>query len=92
METPVKVKVVFRKDNEGTVFALFPYEAADDEGHCTCFQHVGQHSAADYDGCIGESVPAKPEEYAPLKRELEGRGYEITVISRRSRAIIPRQN
>ncbi len=90
--TAEKVKVVFRKDRDGTVFALFPYEAADDQGHCTCFQHVGQHSAADYAGCIATSVPATTKEYAPLKRELEGRGYEVTVIRRRSKAIIPHRN
>lgn len=74
---------IFRIDREGNVYALFPELPADNYGRfCTCFQHIGQHSAADYHGCIANSRPAKPEEYADLKAELEQRGYELAIRKR----------
>lgn len=74
------VKAVFRKDKEGVVFAMFPHEAADNSGHCTSYDRVGGHSAADYNGCMRASKPAKPEEYAPILGELESRGYTVQVV------------
>ncbi len=72
--------VIFRVDREGTVFALFPELPADNYGtYCTCFQHVGQHCAADYFGCVAESRPATPAEYADLEAELRQRGYDLEV-------------
>lgn len=44
----------------------------------TCYSHVGQHSGCHID-YIKESRPATPDEYADLKRELEGQGYELRV-------------
>jgi hypothetical protein len=75
------VKVVFRKDLDGTVFALFP-EIEGARGMCTSYEHVGQHSSADYFGCIARSRPALPKEYAALKRELESIGYKLDVRRR----------
>lgn len=75
--------VVFRMDKEGIVFALFPELPADICGvYCTCFQHIGQHCAADYHGCIQASRPAKPAEYADLFDELERRGYILAIHQR----------
>jgi hypothetical protein len=75
--------VIFRRDCEGIVFALFPELPADYKGrYCTCFQHIGQHCAADYHGCIAQSDPAKPVEYAELLRELEQRGHNLTIRKR----------
>ena len=71
--TIVKTIVIFRKDNAGC-FALFPELPADNQGYfCTCFQHIGQHCSADYRGCMAQSDPAKPAEYADLQQELEQR-------------------
>lgn len=76
-------KVVFRwwkvsKD----VIALFPEIV--DHYLCESYEHVGQHSLADYDGIIAESRPATPEEYAYLKEELELHyGYNFKVMQRR---------
>ena len=51
--------VIFRRDRDGSVFALFPELPADESGRCcTAYQHVGQHCAADYHGCIANSDPA----------------------------------
>ena len=75
--------VVFRMDREGVVFALFPDLPADNHGfYCTCYQHVGQHCAADYYGCIANSRPTTPTDYADLLAELTQRGYEMTIRQR----------
>jgi hypothetical protein len=75
--------VVFRMDKEGIVFALFPELPADNHGtYCTAYQHVGQHCAADYYGCVARSRSAKPDEYADLLIELERRGYHVDVRRR----------
>lgn len=81
------VPVVFRKDRTGDIFALFPTECEDYTGrYCGCYQHVGQHCSADYFGCIQDSRPATPAEYADLKTELERIGYTLRVIRRASPA------
>ena len=84
----MKTEVIFRKeksgDYKGTIYALFPYEVETYRGDVLYYQHIGQHSAADYFHCIRTSVPAKPGEYADLKRELEGIGYDLKIIKRRN--------
>lgn len=81
METTV---VVFRRWREkgGTVFALFPLDV-EGPGLVSSFEHVGQHSAANYAGCIARSRPVTPAEYADLKRELESKPYEYCLDVRR---------
>lgn len=78
-------KVIFRKYRKGgDILALFPEVPADNRGHyCQSYEHVGQHGAADYYGCIHKlTVPAKPVEYADLMAELEHRGYCLLVVKR----------
>ena len=59
--------VIFRMDKEGIVFALMPELPADNYGtYCTAYQHIGQHCAADYHGCVAKSRSASPDEYADL--------------------------
>jgi hypothetical protein len=78
-----EIIVVFRRDRDGSVFALFPELPADESGRCcTAYQHVGQHCAADYHGCIANSDPASRAEYADLFNELERRGYHLSVRRR----------
>lgn len=77
--------VVFRVwRDSGSVLALFP---TIDEGHfyfhCASYEHVGQHGVADYAYCIQRTRPAKPAEYAALKRELTQRGYNLRVYARK---------
>jgi hypothetical protein len=80
METTI---VIFRRDKEGIIFALMPELPADNQGiYCTCYQHIGQHCAADYHGCLAHSRPARPQEYADLLVELEKRGYHVIVKQR----------
>jgi hypothetical protein len=81
------VKVVFRVDDRGEVFALLPEIPADVGGrYCACYQHVGQHSGADYQGCIRTSRPAKPAECRQLAAEMRQRGYKIRARRRASPA------
>ena len=83
METTESTVVIFRTDRDGNVFALFPELPADNHGvYSTCFQHVGQHSAADYYGCIATSRPATPAECADLAAELRQRGYGLEIRKR----------
>ncbi len=89
METAV---VIFRMDRTGVIFALFPELPADYQGlYCTCYQHVGQHCAADYFGCIADSRPAHPTEYDSLFAELTQRGYDMTIRLRASSAMHDRR-
>lgn len=73
----MKTKVIFRKWPNGNIIALFPEEV---ENHkitlCNSYEHVGQHGLADPSYIISVTYPAKPEEYADLKKELENYGPE----------------
>lgn len=64
------------------VIALFP-EIKEGSGLCLSYEHFGQHGAADYLTVISRTRPARPCEYAALKAELEGRGYNLEVRKRR---------
>ena len=67
----------------GEVIALFPYEIADKHGNIVSYMHIGQHGVSS-PLLIADTVPAKPEEYADLKKELESIGYVLDVKARRS--------
>ena len=80
--------VVFRMGKGNDVFALFPCVPSSRDGYqCTAYQHVGQHCAADYYGCVATSRPATPAEYADLKAELERIGYVLIVRKRATAAM-----
>lgn len=71
------------------VIALFPANAEYRPGSVSSYMHIGQHGAADLYGIIWKSRPATPEEYAPLKRELERNyGYNLKVYQRADRRMI----
>lgn len=83
--TDVVFRVDTTKDWKGTVYALMPHDCCDFKGHVSTYQHVGQHSAADYNHYISKSRPASPKEYADLKKEMEqGYGYNLKVVSKRN--------
>jgi hypothetical protein len=77
--------VLFRRSRKGNfVTAVFPCIPADDSGDLmSCFAHVGQHGAAGH-AWFYSMRPAKPAEYAELKRELESEpyGYRLKVFAR----------
>ncbi len=69
----------------GDVIALFPDVAHDRAGlYCVCYEHIGQHGAAQYNHVMAQTRPATEAEYAPLKRELEAKpfGYNLDVRKR----------
>lgn len=68
----------------GAVFALFPLLAETRPGQCVSYEHVGQHSAADYSACVARSRPVSLEdaECVALRRELESIGYRLRPIKR----------
>jgi hypothetical protein len=86
----MKTKVIFRKwkdDGHGDIIALFPELPSDLHGvYCDSYEHVGQHGGADYYGVIKMTKLATPAEYASLKDELEGMGYELEVLKKASYA------
>jgi hypothetical protein len=83
------VPVVLRVWRDGGgVFALFPTLPSDEHGrYCDAYAHVGQHSGADYWGCVRASRPATAAEGAPLVRELERIGYRPRVVQRATAAM-----
>jgi len=72
--------LVNEKDPENPdLFAYFPDEVHHGEFR-TAYSHIGQHSSA-HPAYAKESRPATPEEYAPLKAELESLGYNLEVLN-----------
>ena len=83
--TDIIFRVDTTKEFRGTVFAVFPHEVCTHSGLVTTYQHVGQHSGADYQRCIETSRPARCEaEYKELKAEMESLGYNIVVRKKRN--------
>src|ERR1035437_7887782 len=79
--TKVEFLVNEREPKNPDLFAYFPEENYDNEGKFkTAYSHVGQHSSASPE-YAKESRPATPEEYAPLKTELESLGYNLEVVN-----------
>lgn len=77
-ETPVEITVTFRKFPDGDVIALWDDPDTTASNMMGSYQHIGQHGEAHTD-LITDLEPASPEEYAPLKSELEAIGYAVTV-------------
>lgn len=80
-----KSDVVFRVDNSNKeVFALFPHEVVTYDGNVNCYQHIGQHSSADYKHYIAQSKPADKDSYKSLKKELENIGYDLNIVKKQN--------
>lgn len=87
MQDKEETPVLFRW-SDGEVTAVFPTIPADNSGRLmTCYAHIGQHSAC-HPAWLRDTRPAKPEEYADLKRELESApyGYRLKVCRRQNEA------
>ena len=79
--------VIFKREpneytDETDILAVFPdiIEQPGDEGRILTYSHVGQHGYASFD-YVEELDDATPEEYEPLKEELEGQGYVLNVLN-----------
>ncbi len=76
-----KVLFLVHKDDATSddIFAVFPNITGNmDPNTMMGYAQVGQHSAV-HMGYVDESRLATPEEYASLKKELEGIGYVLDV-------------
>lgn len=79
-----QTEILFRKDKEGIILAIFPHEVADFKGNVTTYEHVGQHSAGNYRHCMDISKPATELESKSLKDELDSIGYNIKIVKRQN--------
>lgn len=83
-------KVLFRKllGIEGNpVMAVFPEQPFCDVDYlCINFMHAGQPGGCNPKNVVNQSRPATPEEYAPLKQQLEDQGYTLDVRKRLTKA------
>ena len=66
----LRTPVIFRTYPDGEIIALFPEDAAvlQRPELCTCYAHIGQHSAADYDYMIRRSPPPPHGSLTPTSR------------------------
>jgi hypothetical protein len=72
---------------QGEVLAIFPeIPATAQSWFCLSYASVGQHSAASV-AMTSAGRRATPEEYAPLRRELETIGYVLEIRTRRTAAM-----
>ena len=82
-KTEPKTKVIFRMEGRGknaACVALFPRDAGTNDPYtCSCYAHLGQHASASPE-YMRRSVPATPEQYADLKRELEAHPYHYKFV------------
>lgn len=80
--------VILRRWNNGNIIALFPELPADYQGwYCDSYEHIGQHSGADYHGVIHATKPVSLEDAADLIRELERIGYRLKPIKKASQKV-----
>ena len=83
-------KVVFRKDKDGEITAVFPEVPSScfDWYQMSCYAHMGQHGGCVYDWYITTRL-ASPEEYESLKQELESAPYfyKLQVVKRITHAM-----
>ena len=76
----VEVEFYYHKGNDD-LFAFFTNELYNKSPKLrACYSHVGQHSCCNVD-YLKECELATPEQYAPLKKELESIGYELIVLN-----------
>ena len=74
--------VMFRKERNGGILAVFPYDSWKHNYNVLCYAHLGQHAACRWEYVICNTKPAKPEEYKSLYDELVSIGYQLRVIKR----------
>ena len=74
--------MLFRKYRNGDIIALMPYVIETFRYNCQSYMHIGQHGPARLSNVIKYTKPAKEEEYAELKQELESIGYIVKPIDR----------
>jgi hypothetical protein len=80
------IDVVFRTWPDGTIDALFPYEA-ELNYKVGGYTRLGQHFIADYDYVVSKTKLATPEQFERLHHELTHTvGYDIRVMTKVNRS------
>ncbi len=91
MSTHTRTIVIFRKWRHsagGDITALMPTVPVTLDGTlCMSYEHVGQHSGADYSFVILATTPATPYEYRALAAELRKLGYNLDIRNRTTPAM-----
>jgi hypothetical protein len=74
--------VIAKGDPRREVVAVMPGHAGTNEwvDSCTCYVHLGQHSAASIQHIMDDYEDASCTEYADLLYELQCIGYSVNVI------------
>ncbi len=80
-------RVIFRTYRQGGDVIAILLDAPANPGYVMCYQHVGQHGEGQYFAIMAQTRPATVEEYAPLKRELEGVPYRYRLALRKRRTV-----
>ena len=77
-----KVIVIFRKEPDGEIVALFPMLLMDNNiENCRAYVHLGQHFSANVNETMKRTKPATPKEYAELQKELEEHfAYRLVIV------------
>lgn len=84
-----KTRMFFVKDpTDGEITAVMPDDFArnsniDGTSCVTCYAHIGQHGSCCKEW-VREQKLATPEEYASLLKELKSRGYNITILNKKT--------
>lgn len=78
-----KTDVIFRKEKDGSILAVFPYVIYNPSGQCTCYAHIGQHGAMEW-SYLYDTKPANQDEAKDLFSELESIGYNLNIIKKRN--------
>jgi len=66
-----KLPIIFRKDKEDSAIVAFFPTIWETGNYMLCYAHIGQHGSAS-DDYYRSTLPASPDEYAPLLAELTG--------------------
>ena len=62
--------IVFRKDKDGDITAVFLDDKFNDDYKLTCYAHIGQHGGCCISWLYHNTKPAKLSEYESLLKEL----------------------
>lgn len=73
--------VLFRKEKEGDIIAVFPY--IQEAMACLCYTHFGQHFTADWLYLRNHTTQASEKEAQKLINELQAVGYDDLRIIKR---------
>lgn len=78
-----KTDVIFRKEKDGSILAVFPYMVFNFRGNVVCYSHVGQHCEMNWD-YLRETKPINQNDAKDLFFELESIGYNLNIIKKRN--------